>query len=78
MFLVGWDDIGYSFLAGDDGNIYEGRGWDRVGAHTKGYNSRGLAVSFMGNYKDHLPPDTAITGKISSSIYYKFRNFPEK
>jgi hypothetical protein len=29
-------DIGYSFLIGGDGNVYEGRGWDRVGSHTIG------------------------------------------
>jgi hypothetical protein len=32
-------DIGYSFLIGGDGNVYEGRGWDRLGAHTEGFNS---------------------------------------
>ena len=35
----GWCDIGYSFLVGGDGNIYEGRGWDEIGAHTGGFNS---------------------------------------
>ncbi len=37
----GWSDIGYSFLVGGDGKIYEGRGWNVVGAHTSGYNSVG-------------------------------------
>ena len=23
-----WDDIGYSFLIGVDGRVYEGRGWN--------------------------------------------------
>lgn len=31
-----WDDIGYNFLVGGDGAVYEGRGWDKVGAHTLG------------------------------------------
>ncbi|XP_065134096.2 peptidoglycan recognition protein 6 [Paramisgurnus dabryanus] len=51
----GWDDIGYSFVAGSDGNLYEGRGWNWVGAHTKGYNSRGYGVSFIGDYTSSLP-----------------------
>ncbi|CAF1595776.1 unnamed protein product, partial [Didymodactylos carnosus] len=38
----GWDDIGYNFVVGADGNAYEGRGWERVGAHCKGYNSRSI------------------------------------
>ena len=54
-FVSGWSDIGYSFLVGQDGNIYEGRGWHHVGAHTKGHNSRGFAASFMGNFTTHLP-----------------------
>ncbi|KAJ8317239.1 hypothetical protein KUTeg_005143 [Tegillarca granosa] len=55
-----WSDIGYSFLVGEDGNVYEGRGWHRVGAHTQGYNSRSLAVSVMGNYMNHLPNEKAL------------------
>lgn len=31
-----WDDIGYNFMIGGDGAVYEGRGWDKVGAHTLG------------------------------------------
>ena len=41
MESKGWDDIGYNFMIGGDGAVYEGRGWDSQGAHTKGilYNS---------------------------------------
>ncbi|KAF4520936.1 hypothetical protein B566_EDAN008911 [Ephemera danica] len=38
MDVNGWNDIGYSFLVGEDGNAYEGRGWSNVGAHAPGYN----------------------------------------
>lgn len=31
-----WDDIGYNWLIGGDGQVYEGRGWNKQGAHTKG------------------------------------------
>ncbi|RVE69086.1 hypothetical protein OJAV_G00074240 [Oryzias javanicus] len=51
----GWDDIGYSFVAGSDGNIYEGRGWKWQGAHTGGHNSKGYGVSFIGDYTAALP-----------------------
>ncbi|KAM9745634.1 peptidoglycan recognition protein 6 [Menidia menidia] len=51
----GWDDIGYSFVAGGEGHIYEGRGWHRQGAHTLGQNSRGYGVSFIGDYAARLP-----------------------
>lgn len=26
-FYTSYDDVGYSFLIGDDGRVYEGRGW---------------------------------------------------
>ncbi|KAL4236846.1 hypothetical protein ACF0H5_005232 [Mactra antiquata] len=75
----GWSDIGYSFLVGEDGNVYEGRGWSHVGAHTAGYNSRSFAASMIGSYMNHLPNSKALTavknliacgvqlGKITSS-----------
>ncbi|KAK3106014.1 hypothetical protein FSP39_010927, partial [Pinctada imbricata] len=56
----GWDDIAYSFLVGDDGRIYEGRGWRRVGSHTKGYNSRSLAISVMGSFSNVVPNKAAL------------------
>lgn len=40
----GWTDIAYSWLVDTRGNIYEGRGWGRAGAHTKGFNSTSHAV----------------------------------
>ncbi|NXD17864.1 PGRP2 amidase, partial [Nothocercus nigrocapillus] len=52
----GWDDIGYSFVVGSDGYLYEGRGWRWVGAHTRGYNSRGYGVGYVGDYTAG-PPD---------------------
>ncbi|XP_062874920.1 peptidoglycan recognition protein 6 [Trichomycterus rosablanca] len=53
----GWDDIGYSFVAGSDGYLYEGRGWLWQGAHTKGYNSKAYGVSFIGDYMNNIPSE---------------------
>ncbi|KAL4647957.1 N-acetylmuramoyl-L-alanine amidase-like [Arapaima gigas] len=50
-----WDDIGYSFVMGSDGYLYEGRGWQWRGAHTRGHNSRGYGVAFIGDYNSTLP-----------------------
>ncbi|KAL8184655.1 UNVERIFIED_CONTAM: hypothetical protein K2H54_023160 [Gekko kuhli] len=44
----GWCDIAYSFLIGEDGYVYEGRGWRAEGAHTLGYNDLSLGVAFIG------------------------------
>lgn len=38
-FGRGFSDISYSFVVFQSGRVYEGRGWDRAGAHTEGYNS---------------------------------------
>uniref|UniRef100_A0A3P8RSE7 Peptidoglycan recognition protein 2 n=1 Tax=Amphiprion percula TaxID=161767 RepID=A0A3P8RSE7_AMPPE len=51
----GWNDIGYSFVVGSDGYIYEGRGWNLLGKHTRGHNSIGYGVSVVGNYTSTLP-----------------------
>ncbi|KAF3692979.1 Peptidoglycan-recognition protein SC2 [Channa argus] len=58
----GFDDIGYNFLVGGDGTLFEGRGWGVVGAHTKGNNHDSLGIAFMGNYNN----DTPSTEEISS------------
>ena len=57
IYISDYNDIGYSFLVGQDGKIYEGRGFEREGAHTKGFNSVGYAASFIGNFMEHLPND---------------------
>uniref|UniRef100_A0A8D0G5B2 Peptidoglycan recognition protein 2 n=1 Tax=Sphenodon punctatus TaxID=8508 RepID=A0A8D0G5B2_SPHPU len=56
----GWDDIGYSFVVGADGYLYQGRGWHWVGAHTLGCNTKGYGVSFIGDYNTSLPMPFAL------------------
>ncbi|XP_072388348.1 uncharacterized protein [Diabrotica undecimpunctata] len=46
-----WEDIGYNFLIGGDGTIYEGRGYGIHGAHSIPYNARSLGVCLLGNFK---------------------------
>ncbi|KAL3863676.1 hypothetical protein ACJMK2_005423 [Sinanodonta woodiana] len=61
MSIKGLADIDYSFLVAENGTIYEGQGWDRVGVHTEGYNSRGISFSFIGRYSNNKPPVAALT-----------------
>ncbi|HEY7824171.1 MAG TPA: peptidoglycan recognition protein [Acidimicrobiia bacterium] len=51
----GWSDVGYNFLIGDDGTVYEGRGWGFVGAHARGENSRSIGVSYVGDGSRPVP-----------------------
>ena len=57
---LGWCDIGYNFLIGGDGAVYTGRGWDKVGAHTPGYNDRGVAFSLIGNFEEFPVPQNML------------------
>ncbi|XP_015122499.2 uncharacterized protein LOC107044927 [Diachasma alloeum] len=56
----GWDDIGYNFLVGEDGNVYEGRGWGIRGAHSPNYNAKSLGICFIGNFESREPQPAAI------------------
>ena len=40
-----WDDIGYSFVVGEDGNVYEGRGWNKHGAHSIPFNRNSIGTT---------------------------------
>nr|XP_014093365.2 peptidoglycan-recognition protein SD [Bactrocera oleae] len=55
-----YDDIGYNFLVGNDGNVYEGRGWDLMGAAVKNYNNGSLSVAFIGTFENYPPTDQAL------------------
>jgi len=40
--------------------VYEGRAWDRIGAHTLGWNNVAVSVCFMGDYSRKMPPSGAL------------------
>ena len=51
----GWSDVGYNFLIGSEGTVYEGRGWGFVGAHARGENSRSIGVAYIGDGSRPVP-----------------------
>lgn len=55
----GWNGIAYNWLVFQSGNIYEGRGWNRVGAHTEGQNSKSVGICFVINGDAHGADDNA-------------------
>ncbi|XP_045534908.1 peptidoglycan recognition protein [Papilio machaon] len=57
---LNFTDIGPSFLIGGNGKVYEGAGWKHVGAHTRGYNDKAIAVSFIGDFSYDLPTPEAL------------------
>lgn len=50
-----FSDIGYNFLIGGDGRVYEGRGWEVRGAHCPKYNGNSIGICLIGNYEEKLP-----------------------
>ncbi|XP_046807180.1 peptidoglycan-recognition protein LC-like isoform X1 [Lucilia cuprina] len=60
MNSLNWDDIGYNFLISSDGRVYVGRGWDAVGAHTKGYNYDSVGITFIGTYMKTPPTEAQL------------------
>lgn len=63
----GWGDIGYSWLVDDLGNIFEGRGWWRTGAHTYGFNSKGYGICWLGDSNVSRPTHAAL-GAIAETV----------
>ncbi|CAN8009282.1 unnamed protein product, partial [Ixodes pacificus] len=56
----GWDDIGYNFIIGFNGLVFEGRGWDQIGAHTVGFNDKSVSYGFVGDYSSHVPDEVML------------------
>ncbi|RZC37345.1 peptidoglycan-recognition protein SC2-like, partial [Asbolus verrucosus] len=57
----GWQDIGYNFLIGGDGNVYEGRGWGIWGSHVPKYNSKSIGICVIGNFMNKKPSTQQLT-----------------
>ncbi|NP_001178637.1 peptidoglycan recognition protein 4 precursor [Rattus norvegicus] len=53
-------DIGYNFLVGQDGGVYEGVGWNNQGSKTDGYNDIALSIAFMGIFTGSSPNAAAL------------------
>lgn len=55
----GWDDVGYNWLIDPNGELYEGRGDDRLGAHFCGTNGSTMGVCMLGDYTNITPTAAA-------------------
>ncbi|KAG5671295.1 hypothetical protein PVAND_001500 [Polypedilum vanderplanki] len=52
-----WNDIGYSFAICGDGKIYQGRGYNVIGAHAPRYNDKSIGICLIGDWRFELPPE---------------------
>lgn len=51
----GWSDIGYNWIVGPSGTIYEGRGDGVIGAHVAGRNASLRGIAYLGDGSDEVP-----------------------
>ncbi len=61
-YLRGFEDIGYHYLIGNgyltgDGEIYQGRDIEKIGAHAKGHNKDSLGIALIGNFNISRPTE---------------------
>lgn len=63
----GWGDIGYNYLVGRDGRIYEGRygGQNVIGGHSFQYAVGSSGISIIGDFQDTPVPDAALAGLVA-------------
>lgn len=55
----GWKGIGYHYLIGLGGEIWQGRSEDEPGAHCVGHNQNSIGVCYVGGLNEKmLPKDT--------------------
>ena len=54
--INGWADIGYHYLIGKDGTVYQGRSLTAQGAHAGGDNNKhNLGITMIGDFMHQMP-----------------------
>ena len=63
----GWGDIGYNYLVGRDGRIYQGRvgGQNVIGGHSYQYAIGSSGISIIGDFQSTPVPQAALAGLVS-------------
>ena len=60
----GWAGIGYHYFISKSGDIYEGRPYDTVGAHTRGFNKESVGVCFEGDFNKETMTSTQLNASV--------------
>lgn len=56
---MGFDEIGYHFVVTQDGTIYKGRDFNKIGAHCSGHNRGSIGIAYCGGIDETgQPADT--------------------
>lgn len=79
-FSNAWGDIGYNYIIGPSGKIYDGRAWwpDAIGAHASWNNSESVGIALMGNFEIEEPTKEQITSlqNILVAVAHKYKINP--
>lgn len=59
----GWSDIGYHYLIGLNGECWESRNVNLIGAHCEGHNSNSIGVCYVGGVDKKMQPKDTRTEK---------------
>lgn len=51
-----WPGIGYHFLVGEDGALYQGNALETMSYHAVRANPHGVGICFLGNFMKQVPP----------------------
>ena len=66
--LRGFSGIGYHYLVGLDGTVFEGRSEAVVGAHCAGHNARSVGVCYVGGVDGRMQPKDTRTDQQRKSL----------
>ena len=66
----GFNGIGYHYLIGLNGEVWEGRPIEKAGAHTEGYNSSSIGIAYVGGMDKEMknPKDTRTQAQKDSIV----------
>lgn len=53
-------DVPWNFLISNNGDVFEGVGWDTQGYHTESWNDRSIGIAFIGDYDRDTPSPRAL------------------
>jgi hypothetical protein len=56
----GWADVGYHFMVGKTGTIFEGRDLQVRGTHVEGHNTGSLGICLLGNMTWDVPTEAQV------------------
>lgn len=68
----GWIDIGYHFLIGPDGQVFEGRPPHVVGAHVRRRNTLKLGICLIGDFRNHPPSPEALQSLVGLVSWLRY------